>query len=172
VPSSAGSAAPLRGKSLFRSAVLFPCHCLSVPQVMEQIKRRRSCTPLDWLLTTATYIEVRLLRERRDLVVRFLPRDTTFPDAWRCRDLDERLFRAMISSGCEVLGDTVLHAGTASSSDELPNEGNESDHEQEMNQTSGHVEDDKAKQPGYEQNHRKCGKHGLPPGKGVTPASR
>jgi hypothetical protein len=33
-----------------------------------------------------------------------------------------------------------LHAGTASSSNELPNEGNERDHEQEMNQTPRHVE--------------------------------
>lgn len=43
------------------------------------------------------------------------------------------------------MGDTVLHAGTASSSNELPNEGNESDHEQEMNQASRDVEDYKAK---------------------------
>ena len=38
----------------------------------------------------------------------------------------------------------VLYAGGTSSSDELPNEGNESDHEQEMNQPTAHVEDDEA----------------------------
>ncbi|HWC73791.1 MAG TPA: hypothetical protein VG454_07620 [Gemmatimonadales bacterium] len=76
---------------------------LPLPQVGERIKRRPHGTPLDRLLTPATYIEVRLLlRERRDLVVRFRPRDMNLPDALRCRVLDERLFRAMISSGCEV----------------------------------------------------------------------
>jgi len=37
-----------------------------------------------------------------------------------------------------------LYAGTASSSYQLPDEGNERDHEQEVNQASGHVEDDEA----------------------------
>jgi hypothetical protein len=63
---------------------------------MERIKRRLVARRLIGSLTTATYIELRLLvRERRDLVVRFLPRATTLPDALRCRPLDERLFRAI-----------------------------------------------------------------------------
>jgi hypothetical protein len=58
----------------------------------------------------------------------------------RCRDLDVRLFRAMISSGYEV----DLYAGAASSSYELPNEGNERDHEQKVNQASRHVKNHEA----------------------------
>ena len=91
-----------------------------------------------------------LVRERRDR----LPRLGDFPPTLRPRDLEERLFRAMISSGIRV---DSLHAGTASSSYELPNEGNEGNHEEQVNQTARHVENDKAKQPSNEQNHRKSG---------------
>lgn len=64
---------------------------------------------------------------------------TDLPLAARFRDL-ERLFRAIISSGVEV----YLYAGGTSSSDELPNKGNEGDHEQEMDQPTGHVEHNEA----------------------------
>jgi hypothetical protein len=112
---------------------------------MEQIKRRPDARRLT-LLTTANYIELRLReprdpREPRERELAFLPRETNFPAALRCRDLDERLFRAIVQLRSEGL---ILDAGTASSSYELPDEGNERDHEQEMNQPSRHVEDDEA----------------------------
>ena len=95
--------------------------------------------------TAADYIEVRLRDPRvrlRDRDPARLPLETNFPWLLRCRDLDERLFRAMISSGVWVV---VLYAGGTSSSNELPNKGNESDHEQEMDQPTADVEDNEAK---------------------------
>lgn len=91
-----------------------------------------------------------LVRELRET----LPRLEVFPPALRPRDLDERLLRAMISSGIRF---DYLHAGAASSSYELPDKGNEGDHEEQVNQTARHVEDDETKQPSNQQNHRKRG---------------
>jgi hypothetical protein len=82
------------------------------------------------------------------------------------REFDERLLRGMIVTPVKVV---YLHAGTASSSNELPNEGNESDHEEQVDQPTRHVEDDKAKQPCNDQNDRESGKHVWPPVKWTNP---
>jgi hypothetical protein len=77
--------------------------------------------------------------------------DTGFDFLVLFRILDVRFFRAMISSS---YGWLLLYAGGTSSSNELPDEGNERDHEQQVDEPTGDVEDDEAEQTGYEQNHR------------------
>src|ERR1700694_4233505 len=65
----------------------------------------------------------------------------------------ELLLRAMCCSSALV---SPLDTGGAASGDEMPNEGDKSDDEEEVNQASRHVKHNEAQQPGDDENDCLC----------------